>query len=604
MKRLVLCLLMAGILLSACSGNATPEVTVPSVTETTAQTEPISLLSSAQPIGDNIWYLPNTAVESMFDPQLWLFQDDLLVSRLVITPTCSRLDLKRISLADGSVVGEASFESEGNLTLQAGEDSIGLCDSASGNIQILDEWLNLSDTYAVSPDYANWYLSPDLKTLYILDYDRGITARDLATGGETQILSDVTCLSILGDADTGAVFTYIDLQDQMTKCLYLDFSHGALSPLPEKVTTGSVSHAGDAWLLHDWSEPGSYRVITGQQAHQVSLERSQLLLLSPQCHLLAIDESSRSLTLYDAEGTYLSQCSLPEGKANGVGQSFVWSPTHQGYFFTDFQDGVSKLLFWDPSIETAGESLPMEAVVREEKIPLEDAQLQQRADALSERFDLDIRLGSQCQLVYEGHTAYALEDPAAVNGALDILEQTLSRYPEGFFTQLQRGTIDTIRIEIVGNLSADAAFAHEVGDCHWIVMDAYVLSPYVVYHEFSHLIDRRLEWDATLRSDALFSEEAWLALQPEGFDYAYSYDVIPESVTAYYGSGYFVYDYGCTWPTEDRATLLGAAMDGDAYLFQVQPALQRKLEYYSRCIRDCFNTDGWPEVTAWEAVLQ
>ena len=37
--------------------------------------------------------------------------------------------------------------------------------------------LNLSDTYAVSPDYANWYLNPDLKTLYILDYDRGITGQ-------------------------------------------------------------------------------------------------------------------------------------------------------------------------------------------------------------------------------------------------------------------------------------------------------------------------------------------------------------------------------------------------------------------------------------------
>ena len=44
----------------------------------------------------------------------------------------------------------------------------------------------------------------------------------------------------------------------------------------------------------------------------------------PQCHLLSIDESSRSLTLYDTEGTYLSQCVLPDGKANGGGQSFVW----------------------------------------------------------------------------------------------------------------------------------------------------------------------------------------------------------------------------------------------------------------------------------------
>ena len=29
----------------------------------------------------------------------------------------------------------------------------------------------------------------------------------------------------------------------------------------------------------------------------------------------------------------------------------------------------------------------------------------------------------------------------------------------------------------------------------------------------------------------------------------------------------------------------------------------RKLEYLCRCIRDCFDTTGWPETTVWEQVL-
>ena len=45
-------------------------------------------------------------------------------------------------------------------------------------------------------------------------------------------------------------------------------------------------------------------------------------------------------------------------------------------------------------------------------------------------------------------------------------------------------------------------------------------------------------------------------------------------------------------PTEDRAALMEAAMNGNP-IFTDNEKLREKLDYYSRCIRDSFDTAGW-----------
>ena len=67
--------------------------------------------------------------------------------------------------------------------------------------------------------------------------------------------------------------------------------------------------------------------------------------------------------------------------------------------------------------------------------------------------------------------------------------------------------------------------------------------------------------------------------------------------------GYFVSDYSMTYPTEDRATLIAAAITQSPFL-DGNSAMLEKLEYHARCIRDCFDTQDWPEVVAWEIPLQ
>ena len=135
-----------------------------------------------------------------------------------------------------------------------------------------------------------------------------------------------------------------------------------------------------------------------------------------------------------------------------------------------------------------------------------------------------------------------------------------------------------------------------------IVLDIYSLSKNTVWHELSHAIDRRLAWDATYRDEALFTEEGWSALNPDGFTYTGEYGSLGTNIQPEWYS-YFIDDYSMINAAEDRARIFEYAVENSGTLFRDAPGLIAKLQYYSDCIRDCFDTALWPEITAWEAPL-
>ncbi len=64
-------------------------------------------------------------------------------------------------------------------------------------------------------------------------------------------------------------------------------------------------------------------------------------------------------------------------------------------------------------------------------------------------------------------------------------------------------------------------------------------------------------------------------------------------------SGYFIDSYGMTFATEDRSEIFGTAIDNyingiyDDARFTDDSPIRNKLDYYSRCIRDGFDTKDW-----------
>ena len=609
MKRLLilLCLLL---LLTGCQTApplSPPETEVP--TDSVQPSQPaeqagIPLLDQAEANG-NLMYIPNAHVESMACPDIQLYGNGLLLYEYTMD---GRFVMKRISLEDGSLLAEASYAVSPAVRVQVGNGFIGLSDNETGQVLILRDSLELETTYSFPQEGDSWYLNQELETLYVFYSEEGLLVRDLLTGESRWILENATFLRTLGAGNGYALISYTDRANQKTYTRSLNLSAATLETIPVEGNVSAGARGVDQWLLRQNVDTGTYVLINQDAAGTFVWQEGMVELISGRRQLLMTDGTYRNLYLYDLSGKFISSCALSQEYYASVGTDLVWSGYWQGYFFRDTYDNAAHLMFWDTSAPQEGEDLPLSPVgdVQSPEPVLEQA-LYRRAEEISQRFGVDIRIGEQCQLEYTHYQGDMLKDSFFVGEALDILEEALRDYPEDFFRQLPYGSIGEIRIELVKNLGGIAdgypadvnGFAQEKGDHFLVVLDGFAISRGTVYHELSHVIDKRLEWDAMLRPDALYSEEVWLSLQPAGFRYAMSYIDMPPEIQEYEDSGYFVKRYSMTFPTEDRATLMELFMN-DSTSFRNHPAMEAKMDYYIACIRDCFGMEDWPENTAGE----
>ena len=550
MKRFWMLLLCLFLLTGCASDPQTPSSpeTEPSFSQEQAG---VPLLDQGKTAGEsgNLLYIPNPHVESMACPEIRLFGNGLLLYEHTVN---GMLQLKRISLEDGTLLAEASYPMDASVSVQVGNGLIGLCDS-SGQVLILNESLEQETTYSVPLEGEYWYLNQELETVYAF-WDEGLLSYDLETGQAHWLLDDAAFVQPFRMGSGYVLFSYTDRNDQKTCNRCLNLSTASMETVPVEGFLSSGIRRGEQWLLRRDIASGMYILVDQENAVTFTCPEGLVELLSGKRHLLITDGSYRELSLYDLEGNFLSRCALPETEHASVGTDLVWSGYWQGYFFRDTYDNTAHLMFWDIDTAQEGENLPvtsLDAVQAPESV-VEKELYQQVAD-LSRRFGVDIRIAEQCALDYSHYQADVLLDPYQIRYALNVLELAFNSYPEGFLSQLPFGTMEQIRIELVDNLRGKegmdthpidiGGFAQENFDHYLIVFNSLSLDTQTVYHELSHVIDKHLEWDASLRPQALFSEEAWLALQPEGFRYAGSYTDMPDSIRAYEDSGYFISSY-------------------------------------------------------------
>ena len=607
MKRFLILLLCLFLLTGCASDPQTPSS--PETEPSISQEQPgVPLLDQGKAAGEsgNLLYIPNPHVESMVCPEIRLFGNGLLLYEHTMN---GMLQLKRISLEDGTLLAEASYPMDASASVQVGNGLIGLCDSSNRQVLILNESLEEETTYSVPLEGEYWYLNQELETLYAF-LDEGLLSYDLEAGQAHWLLDNAAFVQPFRMGSGYVLFSYTDRNDQKTCNRCLNLSTASMETIPVEGFISSGIRRGEQWLLRQDIASGTYILVDQENAVTFTCPEGLVELLSGKRQLLITDGSYRELSVYDLEGNFLSRCALPETEFASIGTDLVWSGYWQGYFFRDTYDNTAHLMFWDIDTAQEGENLPvtsLDAVQAPESVV--EKELYQQAADLSRRFGVDIRIAEQCALDYSHYQADVLLDPYQIRYALNVLDLAFSSYPEGFLNQLPFDTMEQIRIELVDNLRGKegmdthpidiGGFAQENSDHYLIVFDSLSLDPQTVYHELSHVIDKHLEWDANLRPQALFSEEAWLALQPEGFRYAGSYTDMPDSIRAYEDSGYFINSYAMTFPTEDRATLMSAIMS-DKTVLDENPGMAEKMRYYAACIRDCFDTEGWPESTLWE----
>ena len=187
--------------------------------------------------------------------------------------------------------------------------------------------------------------------------------------------------------------------------------------------------------------------------------------------------------------------------------------------------------------------------------------------------------------------SFAAAPAGDAEAARRLVHGALEQYPEGFPEQWGQ-----VEILLVGELTGRADFAGEryagftqrVGDGWLMVLDAKRCDAGTVHHEIAHILD------GILTEAGLLTE--WLDLCPPGFSYGgENFDDYPD---------FFADAYAMTDIREDRARTFEEAMLLGPGVYRDRPALWLKLDCLSRAIRAHFDTDGWPEKTAWELALE
>lgn len=626
-----LCLMLT---LSACQGHIpTNETSGPTAEPTQAPTTQAptappssAFLDSKQPVEgrENLFYLPGTPMEDLkgYDYfEMYPLGENLLIHTSLyagddLNPA---ENLMVLSLADGSVINKVAFDQGDSFSITTRDSWVLAVNNTKHQFSVYDETLALQQQYSL-PLFEegwidDWMVSPDLKTLYVVSWNQGIHAVDLAAATATDFIPGAKWCTASARSQDNMILNYIDGDTQRRCWASLNTATGKISPLSLPESTQPICDVQGTMLLQDTVDYEKYHLVNGNSHLTFLPPGYSVSQINASGHLFCTTEDG--LSLYDQNGEFLSCVRAPQGEWIWAYNSIVWLEDFHGYLLIcQDEDSRLKLYFWDISIPVSGDDLIFTPY--DDSIPGGEAvsqELYDRAKAISEQYGVDIRIADQCQLEYSDYTSVPVTDENDLTWALDGLENALSAYPEGYFGQLRYGDIQSIRIELIQELTRtdwpeDAAFgsfngfAQEIGNTYLVVVDIYSSSESTYFHEFSHITDNRLSWDAMLREDALYSEDTWTSLQPEEFSYSYSYSELPEDIDqwVYTDAPWFLDSYSCTYPTEDRARIMEYAMMGWNWDFQFEP-LYDKLDYLSLCIRDCFDTTGWPEVTAWEAPL-
>lgn len=307
----------------------------------------------------------------------------------------------------------------------------------------------------------------------------------------------------------------------------------------------------------------------------------------------------------------------------------VLSDGNSGNYYFDWD--ITKNSGYDINIEMYGaeEGFPAVAAVAElydpelfvpgklsdELLPLND-----RVKTIEDKYNIKISIGEECSNILGGYAIRALTYYDDVANALNILDEELSKYPEGFIEQIRYENLDTIHFYIAsdligtssGTLETAGGFQMEIGNEALIVVDFnyFDIARSTIHHEFGHCIDDMLVYNGGI------DEKIWDTYNPVsvtgGSVYTDTYDMFGnygDEIYAYgtngedYENSYFVDTYSMTYPSEDRARIWENIMSDEGYVdWSRTPHLTAKLNYYAECIRQNFDSTGWNEVR-WEKYM-
>lgn len=242
---------------------------------------------------------------------------------------------------------------------------------------------------------------------------------------------------------------------------------------------------------------------------------------------------------------------------------------------------------------------------------LED--LRKRADAIEDKYGIKLYISSECkdmvtQIGYDCTDDFfdSGYEYTAIDTALDEIEETLEKYPEGFLGQFRCSTGDGgIRICLTSYIHDDFSVAYSVqtGDWYNIVLDIRYSSSVNLPHELWHSTESYI----SNKDPDLLSNEKWMSFNPDGFEYSDAFKEDSAGISDYcygYSDDWYFYDnYSKVNSLEDKARIMEIVMSPQVFPseeFTSSEHVMDKLECMSDAIRQTFDTGSWGDDVFWE----
>lgn len=566
-------------------------------------------------------YVPNETITKNAGQELYLLSDRLVsvtYSYDTETKITSRI-FHTISLDTGEVLNTASIPNVSDACIQICDDQIILIKSSAGEIRVLDKNLQQKETYMVMA-CDQVFVNTSVTEAYCFMNDTGIHVYDLANGQEKEIYLADTCniyVSVMNENNVS--MSYVNKAEELTYNAGLNLETGELEKLELDAAFSMIEYSFGNWLADISDRSKNY--LLGSQKGLFQLEITEdgsfVNLLGGVPHVMMrsyIDGGTQRITIYDMDGTFLSSITLASdwiGPMTGP----IWCEAAGGYFFTIMDENYEEqLYFWDLSVKMSGENLQLLDYEQEEALGGEalPQAYYDKAAALSEKYGITIKIADQCRTDFETRTVEQEFDTSVIDTGFAVLEETLGSFPDNIFKQLYYGSIRQLEINLMGEIvdhepipgHVPIGFVQPEDRVNVMVLNINGSSEQLkslIYHETAHMIDQKMEFHADIAGDsAIYSVEKWNALNPGDFVYTESYDQTDSMFWDH--TSYFVDMYSTTYASEDRARIFEYAAMHNTIYFNTNgmAGCYEKLVYFSECIRDTFDTTGWPEETIWE----
>ena len=609
-------ILLAALILCGC---AAPQQEIPaSQAPTTSATE----APAPTPVG---YYDPNSALEALTGGALQvypLYRSDVtgivpMDQGVLVFSGETATTLTLLAGSDLYVKAVANL----NCLIQADDPAVQVSgkgvtyyDAATRELVFLDAGLNEGTRISMPEDMVGTpALSANRKKLYYCT-ENALRTVELDTGLNI----------LLREMDTGDHrITGLHCSDMIVACEASD-PHGAQYSLFVSAENGrtlyetadplDLTTQGSRYFARH--QDGTYsELLTGIIHEQVFLLNTG----SSQTLYPVLDlDGILLLTKTDQGGAILEFCNLETGKQTGllncaapVAPLYVMADPGKNALLMlcyDESYGCHIICRWDLSRSSAGDDRTyLQTRYTEDNPDLGGLnQCRALADQLEQRHSVKLLFWTDA--ISEASADLILEpeyQPQAIEQWLKEIDQMLSIYPSGFLSKLSERSGNPPRICLVRSFEAKAP--GEDLSC-LLHLDGNV-DPYIFVTlgnnwqtDFKHQLFHVIETYVLTTSSAF---DSWSSLNPKGFHYSLQFlDTVTEAIQPHLESGAFINLYATSFPKEDRAMTMLAALEADNEALFQSKIMQSKLKLLSSGIRKAFGYRKSPEVFLWEQYLK